>query len=122
VDDDPADLKLFARELRKLGLDVIETTQVDKAVAEVVAGRIGCVVSDVSMPVRGEELLELLGKFRGDVSTILISGAETRPKSLPPDVTFISKGSITTLKTAVMDCMARYRTYSNVHQHSAKNT
>jgi CheY-like chemotaxis protein len=78
VDDDPADQKLFSRELEKHGFRVIITASPENAMAAIVGGGIGCLVTDQIMPVKGGELATLAAGVRGDLSIVVFSVAPAR--------------------------------------------
>jgi len=108
VDDDPADRKLIARILRKGGFNVLEVGTVDAAMANIVSGRIGCVVTDQIMPISGLELAKSAQQVHGDMSIVFISGGEPRA-DLPKDATFVSKGDFDGLLGAVQECMGKFK-------------
>src|SRR5690242_3268463 len=91
IDDDPADLFLFRRLLERAGFAVIATTQLEVAMCAIVAGEVGCVITDQRMPVSGQELLAHLGAARSDVDAIMLSGAEAPREGLPAGAMFIRK-------------------------------
>jgi CheY-like chemotaxis protein len=109
IDDDPADRKLFARLLRRFGFDVIEAFSADAAMAVIVGGNIGCVVTDQVMPVSGPELARSVSGARADIGVIFISGGAPKP-DLPSDATFISKEDREGLQRAVENCMGPWAT------------
>ena len=111
IDDDPADRKLFARLLRRAGFDVIEALSADAAMATIVAGNIGCIVTDQMMPVSGAELAKAAQDARGDIGIVFISGGARKP-DLPYDAVFISKDDRDGLQSAVEECMVAWRQYS----------
>src|SRR5579884_721527 len=76
VDDDPADLTLFSRELKKAGFEVFATSEPEKGMARLVAGDIGCIVTDQAMAVSGHELVQLVRGIRSDIGVIFLSGSE----------------------------------------------
>lgn len=108
VDDDPADRKLIARILRKGGFNVLEVGTVDAAMANIVSGRIGCVITDQIMPISGLELAQSAQQVRGDVNIVFISGGAPRP-DLPKDATFVSKGDFDNLLGTVQECMEKFK-------------
>jgi FixJ family two-component response regulator len=109
IDDDPADRKLFSRLLRRDGFDVIETFSADAAMATIVGGNIGCVVTDQVKPVSGPELARSVSGARADIGVVFISGGAPKP-DLPQDAIFISKDDREGLRRAVEDCMSRWAT------------
>jgi CheY-like chemotaxis protein len=56
-DDDPSDRKSFLRHLENLGLKVIATGDPDKAMQQIVAGNIDCVITDQEVRPSGHELV-----------------------------------------------------------------
>jgi CheY-like chemotaxis protein len=108
VDDDPADLALFGRELRKLGYRVLETDKADIAMAEIVSGSVACVVTDQAVPISGHELVEVAKGVRKDIGVIFLSGAAQPSKPLPEHSTFISKDDRAGLQRAVQACMEQW--------------
>lgn len=70
VDDNPADRTLFGRDLSRLGFDVILTGSADEAMAAIVAGNIGCLVTDQVMTVPGQELASLASGVRADLGIL----------------------------------------------------
>jgi CheY-like chemotaxis protein len=109
IDDDPADRQLFSRLLRRGGFDVTEALSADAAMATIVSGNIGCVVTDQVMPVSGSELARSVQDARGDISIVFISGGARKP-DLPMDATFVSKEDMQGICRAVEECMARWVT------------
>jgi len=109
VDDDPADQALFARELKMLGIEVFVTSVPEQAMARIVNGDIGCVITDQAMKVTGHELMEAIRSVRADVSLILLSGAEYPKDALPPGVPFVNKNDREAFRLAVQQCMARWK-------------
>jgi DNA-binding NtrC family response regulator len=107
IDDDPADRKLFSRLLRRDGFEVIEALSADAAMAAIVRGNIGCVVTDQVMPVSGPELARSVSGARADISVVFISGGAPKP-DLPEDAVFVSKDDRDGLCKAVEECMARW--------------
>jgi two-component system, HptB-dependent secretion and biofilm response regulator len=108
IDDDPSDRKLFARLLRNSGFDVVETPSVETAIALIVGGTIGCVVTDQVMPTNGQEVAKSVQSVRGDVGVIFLSGAGPK-KELPPDAVFVSKDDKDGLRRSVTECMVRWK-------------
>jgi DNA-binding NtrC family response regulator len=109
VDDDPGDRKLFARYLAKLGLKVIATGDADKAMAQIVEGNVGCIITDQSMKPSGHELLQVVKSVRSDIQIIFLSGAEKPSRPLPPEIRFVRKSDTQELGDAVLACMERWR-------------
>jgi CheY-like chemotaxis protein len=101
VDDDPADRKLFARYLEKLGLKVVAAGDADKAVAQIVEGNVGCIITDQSMKPSGHELLQIVKSVRSDIQIIFLSGADEPSQPLPPEIRFIRKSDTQELGEAV---------------------
>lgn len=108
VDDDPADRKLIGRILRKGGFNVLEVGTVDAAMANIVSGRIGCVVTDQIMPISGLELARSAQQVHGDMAIVFISGGEPRP-DLPKNANFVSKGDFDSLVATVQGCMQKWQ-------------
>jgi len=109
VDDDPTDRKLFARYLEKLGLKVIATGDADKDMEQIVAGNVGCVITDQKMRPSGHELVRVVKSVRRDIELIFLSGAERPSEPLPPEIRYIRKSDKEMLGDAVLKCMDRLR-------------
>jgi FixJ family two-component response regulator len=109
VDDSPADLILFKRLLEKAGFKVIATSRADAAMSKIVAGDIGCLVTDQLMPISGQELVSLARGVRSDIGVIFLSGADVPRQPLPPGAVFISKNNKHALVETVMGCMSRFK-------------
>jgi FixJ family two-component response regulator len=109
VDDDPADRALFGRDLSRLGFDVIQTGSVDEAMAAIVGGNIGCLVTDQIMSVSGQELASLASGVRADLGVVFLSGAFDPREPVPAGAVFIRKGDRAGLRNAVMQCMKAWR-------------
>lgn len=109
VDDDPVDRKLFGRYLEKLGLKVIATGDADKAMEQIVAGNVGCIITDQKMQPSGHELVRIVKSVRSDIELIFLSGAEKPSQPLPPEIRYIHKSDTQTLADAVLKCMERWR-------------
>jgi CheY-like chemotaxis protein len=108
IDDDPADRKLFSRLLRRAGFDVIEALNAEGAMATIVAGNVGCIVTDQVMPVSGAELARNAQGARADIGVVFISGGAPKP-DLPENAVFVSKDDRDTLVSAVKHCMERWK-------------
>lgn len=107
VDDDAADRKLIARLLRRAGFDVLETGNAESAMANVMTGRIGCVVADQIMPVSGAEVARSAQQVRGDITFIFMSGGG--PKAdLPEGATFVDKGDFDGIVRTAQECMEKF--------------
>ncbi|GAC1655556.1 MAG: hypothetical protein NVS9B15_16420 [Acidobacteriaceae bacterium] len=109
VDDDPSDRSLFTRELQKLGFQVFATGNAEQAMARIVSGDIGCLVTDQVMRVSGHELVEAVRSVRSDIGVVFLSGAEQPTLPLPSEVPFINKGDVSALAEAVQHCMSRWQ-------------
>jgi FixJ family two-component response regulator len=109
VDDDPADRVLFSRELTRLGFEVIPTGSAEEAMAAIVAGNVGCLVTDQIMSVTGHELAKLAAGVRSDLGVIFLSGAFAPRETIPEKATFIQKGNREGLREAVEQCMKPWR-------------
>jgi len=105
IDDNADDLFLFSRELKKLGFKVVATSSAEQAMSAIVAGSIGCIVTDQVMPVPGSELVNLIYSVRGDIAAIFLSGAAPQ-EPLPSGAAFVDKRDMEKLRTAVQGCMA----------------
>ena len=105
VDDDPADRLLFSRDLQRLGFDVIQTGSANEAMAAIVGGKIGCLITDQIMSVPGQELASLASGVRGDLGIIFLSGAPHAREPIPPGATFVQKENRSALCDAVKRCM-----------------
>jgi CheY-like chemotaxis protein len=112
VDDNPADRALFSRYLRRLGFDVLETGTANEAMAAIVGGNIGCLVTDQVMAVPGQELASLASGVRADLCIVFLSGAATPREPIPAKAIFIQKEDRDALKNAVVGCMKPWRTDS----------
>ena|SRR5690348_4836570 len=110
VDDDPADEKLFGRELHKHGFPVVLTGSPEDAMAVIVAGKVGCLVADQIMSVKGEELAQLAAGVRQDMGIIMLSGAPYPREPIPASTVFVSKDDLPKLIQTVTDFMERWRT------------
>src|ERR1051326_3805117 len=102
VDDNKADLLLFQRLLKKAGLPVIPTHQPEEAIAKIVGGGIGCVLTDQFMPLSGHELVQIAKGVRSDIGVVFISGADTTSQPIPPGAIFLSKSKSTAIVEAVL--------------------
>jgi DNA-binding NtrC family response regulator len=109
VDDDPADRALFSRDLRRLGFEVIQTGSPEEAMAAIVGGRVGCLVTDQVMAVPGQELAALASGVRKDLNVIFLSGAPSRREILPPGALFLEKDDRAGLRAAVLRCLLAWR-------------
>ena len=109
VDDNPADRALFGRDLSRLGFHVILTGSADDAMAAIVGGNIGCLVTDQVMSVPGHELASLASGVRTDFGVVFLSGALEPSEPLPPGAVFIQKDDRAGLRNAVMECMKTWR-------------
>jgi CheY-like chemotaxis protein len=89
VDDDPADRKVFARFLERLGLRVIATGDADTAMQQIVAGNVSCIITDQCMQLSGHELVKIVKSIRPDIELIFLSGADEPSEPLPPEIRFI---------------------------------
>lgn len=109
VDDSPADRVLFTRELQRAGFDVLATASAEDAMSVIVAGGVGCLVTDQVMAVTGQELAAIAAGVRSDLCIVFISGATEPRPSLPPGAMFLSKDEKQAIVRAVTDCMAPWR-------------
>lgn len=107
IDDDPADLLLFRRLLERGGFKVIATSKPEDALAAVVEGEVGCVITDQLMPVSGYELESIIHGVRSDIGLIFFSGAEAPQHPLPPGSSFVTKNDTQGLLDLVARCMSR---------------
>ncbi len=105
VDDDPADRALFARDLKRLGFDVLQTGSADEAMAAIVAGSVGCLITDQVMSVPGQELASLAAGVRSDLCVVFLSGAAQPREPIPAGAVFVRKDDRAKLKGVVMECM-----------------
>jgi FixJ family two-component response regulator len=110
IDDDPADLLLFRRLLERGGFKVIATSKPEDALAAVVEGDIGCVITDQLMPVSGYELESVIHGVRSDIGLIFLSGTDTPQHPLPQRSAFITKSDKQGLLNQVTLCMSRWQT------------
>ncbi len=109
VDDNPADRALFGRDLSRLGFDVILTGSADEAMAAIVGGNIGCLVTDQVMSVPGQELANLASGVRSDLCVVFLSGASGPREPIPAGTVFITKDDRAGLRNAVIQCMEPWR-------------
>ena len=109
VDDDSADRKLFKRYLEQLGLKVIATGDADVAMEQIVAGNVGCVITDQKMQPSGHELVRIVKSVRSDIGMIVLSGAEEPSEPLPSEIRYIHKSDKETLADEVLRCMGRWK-------------
>ena len=109
VDDDPADLFIFKRLLERADFQVIATPQAETAMTAIVAGEVGCLITDQMMPISGQELITYVRLVRSDVDVILLSGSDAPRETLPPDTIFIRKHERQKLVETVVGCMYRHR-------------
>lgn len=109
VDDNPADRALFSRDLSRLGFDVIQTGSADEAMAAIVGGKVGCLVTDQLMSVSGQELVNLASGVRADFGVVFLSGASEPREPIPPGTAFIRKEDRAGLRSAVLECMKPWR-------------
>lgn len=107
VDDDPVDRKLISRALFRRGFDVVLTGEADVAMAAIVSGHIGCVLTDQVMPISGLELARSAQQVRSDINIVFISGGDPK-KDLPEDAVFVSKGDREQIIKAVQKCMEKW--------------
>jgi DNA-binding NtrC family response regulator len=110
VDDDPSDRKLFSRELEQQGLQVVATGSAEEAMAAIVGGKIGCLIADQVMAVRGQELAQIAAGVSRDLCVIVFSGAPHPREPIPPGALFVSKDDLPKLVQLVTQCMERWRT------------
>jgi hypothetical protein len=75
----------------------------------IVAGEVGCLVTDQMMPISGQELIAYLRSVRSDVDVILLSGSDAPRETLPPDTIFIRKHERQKLVETVVGCMYRHK-------------
>lgn len=76
VDDDPAVLKVVARMVRRLGLEVVTAARPSDALARFVAGeRFAVILTDIEMPeMSGLDLLDTLAEGGIEIAMITMSG------------------------------------------------
>jgi len=115
VDDNPADRALFGRDLSRLGFHVILTGSADEAMAAIVGGNIGCLVTDQVMSVPGQELASLASGVRADLGVVFLSGAFEPREPIPAGAVFIQKDDRAGLKNAVIECMKSWRFHEPSH-------
>ena len=109
VDDEPADLFLFKRLLEKSDFQVMATSNIDAAMSAIVAGQVGCLVTDQTMPVSGHELTGHLQSVRSDIQVIVLSGSDAPKQPLPSGAIFIRKDDREELLKSVTACMLKHR-------------
>jgi FixJ family two-component response regulator len=109
VDDSPADLLIFKRLLEKADFRVIATSEPNTAMSMIVAGEVGCLITDQVMPVTGQELVTHVRGVRSDIGVVFLSGAETPREELPPGAIFISKDNKQQLVETVITFMSKFR-------------
>jgi len=110
VDDDPADRALFGRYLQRLGFNVIQTGTASEAMAAIVGGNIGCLITDQVMSVPGQELANLASGVRKDLCVVFLSGAIKAREPIPTGSVLVQKDDREALKQAVMGCMKPWQT------------
>jgi len=108
VDDNPADLQLFARVLRRNGFKVVATGEISEAMSAIVSGQVGCFVTDEIMAVTGRELAEMALGVRNDMGVIFLSGSPRPHITLPRGAVFVTKDSPERLVSAVQECMEKW--------------
>lgn len=116
VDDNPADRVLLSRELQRSGFEVIATGSAEEAMSAIVAGSIGCLITDQIMAVSGQELAAIASGVRSDLCIIFISGASEPKQPLPTGALFVSKENRRQLVDAVSDCMKPWQIHGAVDQ------
>jgi FixJ family two-component response regulator len=109
VDDDRADRTLFTRDLQRIGFNVVATASAEEAMAAIVGGNIGCLVTDQVMSVPGQELASLATGVQGDLCIVFLSGASRPKETLPQDAVFVQKDDREGLRSAVLECMKPWR-------------
>jgi CheY-like chemotaxis protein len=109
VDDDPADRALFSRDLQRLGYDVVQTGSAEQAMAAIMRGNIGCMVTDQVMSVPGQELASIAAGVRRDLCIVFLSGAPGPREPLPAGAVFVQKDDRAALREAVDACMLQWR-------------
>ena len=112
VDDDPADRALFARDLSRLGFDVLQTGSANEAMAAIVGGRVGCLITDQVMSVPGQELASLAAGVRADLCVVFLSGAALPREPIPAGTMFVQKDDREKLRAAVLECMKPWLAHS----------
>lgn len=85
------------------------TAQADAVMSNIVAGNIGCLITDQLMPVSGHELVSLVRGVRSDIGVIFLSGADAPRQPVPPGTIFISKNDKQALLEAVTRCMSQFK-------------
>ena len=78
VDDEPALLRAFSRQLTAAGFEVEAFDQGTAALARLERGGVGVIVSDISMPgLSGMELLRAVRENDRDLPVVLVTGMPT---------------------------------------------
>jgi len=116
VDDDPADRVLFSRYLQRMGFDVIQTGTASEAMAAIVGGNIGCLITDQVMSVPGQELASLASGVRKDLCIVFLSGAAEAREPIPANAFFVQKEDRKALKAVVIGCMEPWRNDSPLEE------
>lgn len=106
VDDSEADRKLFGRLLERAGFRVIATGNPDEALAKIVAGEIGCIVTDQAMKITGTELVTVARGVRSDVGVVFLSGNPDFQS--PAGTMFVDKNKPEDLPAVVARCMSKW--------------
>ena len=109
VDDERTDRVLFSRKLQNHGFEVVATDSAEAAMAAIVEGRVGCLITDQVMTVKGDELANLALGVRRDMCIIVFSGMPHPIKPLPDGALFVKKDEGDALVKVVTDCMERWR-------------
>ncbi|HKR86282.1 MAG TPA: response regulator [Terriglobales bacterium] len=91
VDDDPADRTLFSRDLRRLGFEVIQTGSPEEAMAAIVGGRVGCLITDQVMTVPGKNWLRLPRAFVKTCASYSSPGHLPGASRFPPGLRSLKK-------------------------------
>lgn len=77
--------------------------------AQIVAGNVGCILTDQTMKPSGHELVQIVKSVRSDIEIIFLSGAEKPSQPLPPEIRFIRKSDRQEFGEAAWACMERWR-------------
>lgn len=110
VDDSLTDLYFFKRLLEKAEFKVIATSDPNIAMSMIVAGEVGCLVTDQTMPITGQELVAHVRGVRSDIGVIFLSGAKNPRDELTPGAIFVQKDNKQQLLEAITPCMVKFRT------------
>ena len=88
---------------------IVVTGSPDDAMAAIVSGNVGCMITDQIMAVKGQELAQIAAGIRKDISIVVFSGAPSPREPIPADAIFVAKDDVPKLIQTVTNCMDRWR-------------